>query len=93
MLDQIAKRSKEQKSPDTAPLYQQMVVMRHYRMTPDQFKSLKPIDKKILHYSLVMKNHYEALVYEKQKKEMKDQQHKNEMRHKAMGKMPGLRRR
>jgi len=65
-----------------------MVVMRHYRMTPREFQKLTLIDKKILHYSLVMKNHLEALQYEKQKKEMDEQRKRNEMRQNAMKNMP-----
>jgi len=83
----MERRAKKHKLPTTKPLYQETMVMRHFRMTPKEWGSISRMDRTILSYSRLMENHYEALQIEKQQKEAKREQ----ARQKAMSKMPRLR--
>ena len=62
--------------------------MKDFSMDPWQFKRLTRLDRKILHYTRVMDQHFQAEEMERHKKEMEMEAN----RQKLMGKMPRLRR-
>jgi len=90
VLKKIEQRSKEDRTSPTM-LYQSIFTMRHFRMAPDEWKRLSRIDRRVLHYQLVMENHYQATAYEKQKHEMDKKRKESEAKQRMMSKMPKLR--
>lgn len=83
VLEEIKKRQKEVKDdrPITS-LYQSIITLKEYGLSPSQWSALSDIDKKILIYTRTMENYYIDLHPEriKQRKDAKQAKREQNMK-------------